>query len=169
MQRPAWRAAGRRLLANPGVEPARPAHRRTGRPRGQPGRRGRLAPRRILSVEAGRIIPGDPAQLVTLERHDSAFDHADDPRPYVYRITEHGLAARWRGTALAWPLIDVRLMAGQSGDTLLCALHRTDSFLELDPTAAGTRTASYRWSGFGFRNAADAAAERICAELYRPA
>jgi poly-gamma-glutamate synthesis protein (capsule biosynthesis protein) len=129
----------------------------------------RLAPRRILSVEAGRIIPGDPAQLVTLERHDSAFDHADDPRPYVYRITEHGLAARWRGTALAWPLIDVRLMAGQSGDTLLCALHRTDSFLELDPTAAGTRTASYRWSGFGFRNAADAAAERICAELYRPA
>jgi poly-gamma-glutamate synthesis protein (capsule biosynthesis protein) len=84
--------------------------------------------------------------LLSLERHNSSIDDEVGLRPYVYAVGPHGLIARWRGSALAWPLID----AVESKDGVLCALHRGDSFLMPDPGTKTTRIAAYRWNGFGF-------------------
>ncbi len=89
-------------------------------------------PTELLAVDAGRLAwPDSPEMLVTLERHPSSLDHEQSPRPYVYEVTSRGLVARWRGTALAWPLIDAALLPGETG--VLCALHRGDSYLVPDP------------------------------------
>jgi poly-gamma-glutamate synthesis protein (capsule biosynthesis protein) len=84
--------------------------------------------------------------LLSLESHTSSIDDEVGLRPYVYAVGPHGLIARWRGSALAWPLID----AVESKDGVLCALHRGDSFLLPDPATTTTRIAAYRWNGFGF-------------------
>jgi len=84
--------------------------------------------------------------LLSLERHTSSIDDEVGLRPYVYAIGPHGLIAKWRGSALAWPLIDTV----ESKDGVLCALHRGDSFLMPDPATKSTRIAAYRWNGFGF-------------------
>jgi hypothetical protein len=84
--------------------------------------------------------------LLSLERHTSSIDDEVGLRPYVYAIGPNGLIARWRGSALAYPLID----AVESKDGVLCALHRGDSFLLADPATKTTRIAAYRWNGFGF-------------------
>jgi poly-gamma-glutamate synthesis protein (capsule biosynthesis protein) len=80
-------------------------------------------------------------------------------RPHVYDVDDRGLVARWRGTALAWPLLDAIVDA----DGNLCALHRGDSFIQPDPHVTTTRTMRYRWNGFGFSAAADSTAG--CARL----
>ncbi|MBF0612612.1 MAG: CapA family protein [Magnetococcales bacterium] len=110
----------------------------------------RSAARHLLAIEAGRLEGRGPVKLFTVERHPSRLDAEDAPRPYVYDIAGHGLIARWRGTALAWPLLDARLLTDKDGSVLLCALHRADSFLQLNPQTRKTRTALYRWNGFGF-------------------
>jgi poly-gamma-glutamate synthesis protein (capsule biosynthesis protein) len=84
--------------------------------------------------------------LLSLERHTSSIDDEVGLRPYVYAIGPNGLIARWRGSALAWPLIDAVVLK----DGVLCALHRGDSFLLADPATKTTRIAAYRWNGFGF-------------------
>ncbi|HUI57824.1 MAG TPA: hypothetical protein VLY04_22760 [Bryobacteraceae bacterium] len=85
-------------------------------------------------------------------------------RPYVYEIQDSGLVARWRGSALAWPLRDAALLPG--GDGLLCALHRRDSFIELQPGSEGVRTAAYRWNGFGFSGVDDPDVLERCRKLF---
>jgi hypothetical protein len=69
--------------------------------------------------------PGAPPLLLALERHPSPLDQAQDPRPYVYEDSPRGLIPRWRGSALAWPLLDAALAPDGSG--VLWALHRGDS------------------------------------------
>jgi len=104
----------------------------------------------VLSVFSARLDQdkNKPAFLLTLERHFSSLDHKESPRPYVYRFTDHGLVAAWRGSALAWPLIDIQLIS-VSGVDYLCALHQQDSFL-VSGVSSATRTAVYQWNGFGF-------------------
>ncbi len=112
----------------------------------------RSRPVRTLSAEAwppGQ--EGEPALLFTLERHPSPIDGEDGVRPYVYEVGPFGLVARWRGSALAWPLVDATVLPGDP--PLLCALHRRDAFLTLDPRAPADRPALYRWNGFGFSGA----------------
>jgi poly-gamma-glutamate synthesis protein (capsule biosynthesis protein) len=82
----------------------------------------------------------------------------------VYEVGPHGFIARWRGSALAWPLLDARLLPGQGG--VLCALHRRDSFLMLTPDSKGTRVAAYRWNGFGFDGIADKGVVSGCRALF---
>ena len=89
---------------------------------------------------------GTEPLLVSLERHPSSIDNELGLRPYVYAVGPGGLVARWRGSALAWPLLD----AITTSDGVVCALHRDDSFLLADPETKGTRIAAYRWNGFGF-------------------
>jgi len=84
--------------------------------------------------------------LLSLERHPSSIDDEVGLRPYVYAVGPHGLVARWRGSALAWPLVD----AVATSNGVLCALHRGDSFLLSDPATTSRRIAAYRWNGFGF-------------------
>ena len=115
----------------------------------------------LLSAEVEKMA-GDagPDLLFTLEQHYSSIDREDSVRPYVYEVRPAGLLARWRGSALAWPLLDAALLPGGSG--VLCALHRRDSFLELRPGSTGVRTAAYRWQGFGFAGVEDAAVLERC-------
>ena len=65
--------------------------------------------------------------LFTLERHFSPMDGEEGLRPCVYEAGPEGLVPKWRGTALAWPLLDAVLLPGDNG--ILCALHRGDSFI----------------------------------------
>ena len=99
----------------------------------------------LVSLQVVTSMATEPL-LLSLERHPSSIDDEVGLRPYVYAIGPNGLIARWRGSALAWPLID----AVESKDGVLCALHRGDSFLLPDPAAKTTRIAAYRWNGFGF-------------------
>ncbi|MGB8028382.1 MAG: CapA family protein [Terracidiphilus sp.] len=99
----------------------------------------------LVSLQLVTSTAAEPL-LLSLERHTSSIDDEVGLRPYVYAVGPHGLIARWRGSALAWPLID----AVESKDGVLCALHRGDSFLMPDPATKTTRIAAYRWNGFGF-------------------
>jgi hypothetical protein len=116
---------------------------------------------RLVSVEPGLATGAHSTSLFTLERHPSAMDGEVALRPHVYDVGDGGLVARWRGTALAWPLLDATVAAG--GD--VCALHRGDSFVEPDPGVTTTRTMRYRWNGFGFSASTDSSGE--CARLMR--
>lgn len=121
----------------------------------------RTKPGRLVSISAGRLAgERGPEMLLILERHFSPLDGEDGVRPYVYEVGPHGLVARWRGSGLAWPLIDATLI-GERQDRL-CALHRTDSFLVPNPEAKGTRTAVYRWNGFGFSAVDEPASLATC-------
>jgi hypothetical protein len=127
--------------------------------------RWKTRPTELLAVDAARLEwPDGPEMLVTLEQHPSSLDHEESPRPYVYEVTSRGLVARWRGTALAWPLIDAALLSGETG--VLCALHRGDSYLVPDPQTLGTRVAAYRWNGFGFSGVDEPAILQRCSELW---
>jgi len=99
----------------------------------------------LVSLQLVTSMAAEP-MLLSLERHNSSIDDEVGLRPYVYAIGPNGLIARWRGSALAWPLVD----AVESKDGVLCALHRGDSFLLPDPATKSTRIAAYRWNGFGF-------------------
>jgi hypothetical protein len=120
----------------------------------------------LVSVQAGRLAgPRGPEYVFTLERHQSPIDTEDGLRPYIYEVGPKGLVARWRGSALAWPLLDAVLMPGRDG--LLCALHREDSFMVLQPNSTGVRTAVYHWNGFGFSGVEDPAALAACREAFQ--
>ncbi len=123
----------------------------------------RSRPSQILSIEKASLSPDGPPLLLTLERHPSPIDGERGVRPYVYEVGPRGLVARWRGSALAWPLVDATILPGTS---LLCALHRGDSFLALDPAAPASRAAVYRWNGFGFTGEDDAAQLAACRALW---
>jgi len=79
--------------------------------------------------------------------------------PYVYAVGRRGLVAKWRGSALAWPLLDAVV---DPKNSYLCALHRSDSFMMLNPSATGTRVAAYKWSGFGFTGLDDPNEAEVC-------
>jgi poly-gamma-glutamate synthesis protein (capsule biosynthesis protein) len=125
----------------------------------------RSRPAPVLSLEGGKMEgPRKPQFLLSLERHESPIDSERDPRPYVYEVGPHGFIARWRGSALAWPLLDARLLPGVDG--VLCALHRSDSFLVLSPESKGMRVAAYHWNGFGFTGIAEGGAVSACRTLF---
>jgi len=120
----------------------------------KPGARGwSVAGKRLLALEKGHLTSTQPGKdfLFTLENHFSSIDQEASPRPYVYEISSHGLVAKWRGSALAWPLVDGKLIRSDASDIdYLCALHRRDSFVMLNQNNKETRTAVYQWNGFGF-------------------
>ncbi|HYM61833.1 MAG TPA: CapA family protein [Thermoanaerobaculia bacterium] len=117
---------------------------------------------RVVSLEVAKLEgPDKPPLLLTIERHASPLDHEEGLRPYVYAIGSRGLIAKWRGSALAWPLLD----AVAEPDGTICALHRADSFAAPDPENRGTRTAAYRWNGFGFDGVGSAEAANRCAAV----
>ena len=123
----------------------------------------RTRPSQILSIEKASFSPDGPPLLLTLERHPSPIDGERGVRPYVYEVGPRGLVARWRGSALAWPLVDATILPGTG---LLCALHRGDSFLAPDPAAPASRAAVYRWNGFGFTGEDDPAPLAACRALW---
>ena len=119
---------------------------------------------RALSLESGRLAGEEGEELLfALERHPSPLDGEDGVRPYVYAVDDTGLVARWRGSGLAWPLVDARLLPG---GRLLCALHRGDSYL-IPGLGAQERLAEvYRWNGFGFSSVDDEGAASACSAFW---
>ena len=120
-------------------------------------------PIRLAAIAASRL-DGKNELLFTLEWHYSPIDREIGLRPYVYSVTDHGLVARWRGSALAWPLLDATLLPDD--ETILCGLHRGDSFIDLQPDSKRTRVAAYRWNGFGFSGVDDPAAMEKCRQCF---
>ena len=108
----------------------------------------RIPPKSIVTISSCQIDSGS-SSLFCIERHYSNMDSSIDLRPYIYRLTPHGIQARWRGSALAWPILDA-VFDEKGKDHLLYALHRGDSYLCLDRKTQSTRIAAYRWNGFGF-------------------
>jgi poly-gamma-glutamate synthesis protein (capsule biosynthesis protein) len=117
----------------------------------------------IVSISQSKL-DGKKDFLITLEKHYSTIDSAVNLRPYVYTIERTGLVANWRGSALAWPLLDAVISADEKH--YLCALHRGDSFIELNPNAKNTRIALYRWNGFGFTGVNDSTVCENCRKYF---
>jgi poly-gamma-glutamate synthesis protein (capsule biosynthesis protein) len=125
-------------------------------------------PRALRRAWPLRLEPGSAPSLLLLEDHPSAIDHRVAPRPYVYAVTAGGLVARWRGSALAYPLEDLSVLPGPGQDSL-CALHHNESFLAgpaSDRSASTRLTKVYRWNGFGFSADTEPALAAACAEVY---
>ncbi|ANH66544.1 CapA family protein [Mitsuaria sp. 7] len=119
--------------------------------------------------------------LLLLEDRYSNLDKRVAPRPYVYALDPPSprggpgrLRALWRGSALAYPLIDAVVMPSSAGGEFLCALHEASSFLAgpviTDPASpAAPLTLAYRWNGFGFSRASAQSDQEACAARYREA
>ncbi len=120
-------------------------------------------PMSIVSVSPAKL-DGVNEYLFALEKHYSTLDSEMNVRPYVYDLDNRGLIARWRGSALAWPMIDARI--SPIDNTVLCAFHRGDSFIQPDKTTKGRRVAAYRWNGFGFKGIPDSIACKLCNWMY---
>jgi hypothetical protein len=108
---------------------------------------------------------GEPL-IVLLESHYSDLDDKVALRPYVYGLTHDKLRARWRGTALAYPLTDVAVPSNIPG--LLCGLHTQGSFLVPETTTARDLTLGYRWNGFGFSLSHAADDQTACRSAFNP-
>jgi poly-gamma-glutamate synthesis protein (capsule biosynthesis protein) len=124
---------------------------------------------RIVSIEKMRVERSQEGQrggeyLFTLEPHYSPMDGEGAVRPCVYEARPDGLTPKWRGTALAWPLKDATLLPGEDG--ILCALHRGDSFIMLQPESRKRRVAAYRWNGFGFSGIHDPNLIKRCEDCF---
>ncbi len=121
-------------------------------------------PMSVVSLNAA-TFDGEQESLFVLEKHYSNMDGETDVRPYVYGIGDQGIYARWRGSALSWPLIDAQISPGDH--QTLCALHRGDSFININKTAGNLRVMAYEWNGFGFNGATDSAKYDVCKKLYK--
>lgn len=121
---------------------------------------------KIVSIEPMKVGGPQPAEyLFTLERHFSSMDGEEGLRPCVYEARPDSLVPKWRGTALAWPLLDAAFLPGAGG--ILCAEHRGDSFIALQPGSNETRIAAYRWKGFGFSGINDPEVLRSCRNYFQ--
>jgi len=119
-------------------------------------------PMPIITLASSKL-DGEHEYLFALEKHYSNLDRETGLRPYVYDIDDKGLFAKWRGSALAWPLLDA-VLSPYDGK-MLCALHSGDSFISPDSTSTNTRIAVYQWNGFGFKGINDSTACESCRKL----
>ncbi|MCX6236647.1 MAG: CapA family protein [Bacteroidia bacterium] len=119
-------------------------------------------PMSIVTITSGKLDEKHE-YLFALEKHYSNLDSEISLRPYVYDIDYKGLFAKWRGSALAWPLLDAIL--SPYNNKILCALHRGDSFIIPDKTTTTTRVVAYQWSGFGFKGINDSTICESCRKL----
>ena len=109
-------------------------------------------------------LDGNEEYILALQNYYSTIDKEVDIRPYVYAVDSHGMYSKWRGSALAYPLLDARISPYNS--RVLCALHRSDSYIALDKKTTHTRIAAYEWNGFGFSGLPDSAARESCEDVF---
>lgn len=100
----------------------------------------------VVSLE--KVNNVSDTYLFCLQNRYSSLDKEQALRPYVYDIDDKGLIAKWRGSSLAWPIIDATAI--KSDSFKICVLHRGDSYLQLNKNEKTTRLAKYKWNGFGF-------------------
>jgi poly-gamma-glutamate synthesis protein (capsule biosynthesis protein) len=97
--------------------------------------------------------------MLLLESHYSDLDGKVALRPYVYAINQGRLKAKWRGTALAYPLTDIAVPPDIPG--LVCGLHTQGSFLMPQEGTPALKLA-YRWNGFGFSLSKSLSDKAVC-------
>jgi len=119
-------------------------------------------PMPITSISVCNI--NSKEHLFMLKSYYSSLDKEISLRPYVYKLEETGLNAKWRGSALAWPLIDAKIY--KSDSCYLFALHRGDSFLSLNKNDSNIHIATYKWNGFGFNIVKDSLLQKKCEYLF---
>jgi poly-gamma-glutamate synthesis protein (capsule biosynthesis protein) len=117
----------------------------------------------LLTIEEAEF-DNQNKYLFTLEQHFSTLDKEIAPRPYVYRITDTGLQALWRGSGLSRPLIDATLTLDNK---YLIALHRTDPFISLDYANGNSIIEIYQWNGFGFSGLKDRSVLNYASRYYK--
>ena len=105
-------------------------------------------------------LDGKEEYLFVLQNYYSTLDKEIAIRPYVYAVDNHGMYAKWRGSALAFPLLDAYI--SPHNPQVLCALHRGDSYIALNKENTNTRIAAYEWNGFGFSGLSDSIACKYC-------
>jgi hypothetical protein len=110
-------------------------------------------------------IDENEEHLFSLESYYSSIDKEINIRPYVYKIDNKGIIAQWRGSALAWPILDAQISPYKN--EILCALHRGDAFIMLGKTAPVQKVAAYKWNGFGFDFITDSTICRDCERIYK--
>ena len=117
-----------------------------------------------LSTIAVAKLDGKEEYLFALQNYYSSIDREVGIRPYVYAVDAHGLYAKWRGSALAYPLLDAYI--SPYNPKVLCALHRGDAYIALDKKNTQVRIAAYEWNGFGFRGLPDSVGCKYCKGVY---
>jgi hypothetical protein len=121
-------------------------------------------PMSLVSLQKINIEDKDD-HLFSLESYYSTIDKEINIRPYVYKIDKTGITARWRGSALAWPMLDAQI--SPYNNEVLCALHRGDSFINLEKTLKVNKIAAYKWNGFGFNFIKDSTICGDCERIYK--
>ena len=119
-------------------------------------------PMSIITLTSGKL-DGKNEFLFALEKHFSTLDGEISLRPYVYNVNGSGITAIWRGSGLAWPLLDAQLSI--EDNNVLCVLHRGDSFINPSKALDSRRLAAYKWNGFGFSGINDSLKCESCLKL----
>jgi hypothetical protein len=117
----------------------------------------------IVSLFKAKLNGSDDF-LFILEKHYSDIDRKVSLRPYVYQADDGGLVARWRGSALSWPILDAIIPDNTDGS--LYVLHSGDSFINPGDKSGIKRVGVYRWTGFGFKGITDSASVQKCRSLF---
>lgn len=102
--------------------------------------------------------------IFALESHYSSLDKEINIRPYVYKIDQKGITARWRGSALAWTMLDAQI--SPYNDQILCALHRGDAFIMPGKINTVQKVAAYKWNGFGYSYITDSVICEDCEGVF---
>jgi poly-gamma-glutamate synthesis protein (capsule biosynthesis protein) len=105
-------------------------------------------------------LDGKEEYLFALQNYYSTLDKEIAIRPYVYGVDNQGLYAKWRGSALAFPLLDASI--SPHNPQILCAVHRGDSYISLNKENIDVRIIAYEWNGFGFSGLPDSVACKYC-------
>ena len=119
----------------------------------------RTHPMPLVYISTAKL-DGKKEYIFALQNYYSTLDKEVSIRPYVYDVDSQGMYAKWRGSALAYPLLDAYI--SPYNPQVLCALHRGDSYIALNKENTDTRIAAYEWNGFGFRGLSDSIACKYC-------
>ncbi len=114
----------------------------------------------LRRVATYRLADGSQILLLLLELY-SDLDRTVGLRPHVYRVGKNGIQPLWRGSGLAFPLIDV-IPVHHGGGDVLCALHSGGSFLTGVQKSLPSFVMVYQWNGFGFTAVHDKTVEQKC-------
>lgn len=128
------------------------------------GRRHELRNLPLRRIAPYRLADGTAVLFLLLELY-SDLDRAVGLRPHVYRVEQDGIRPLWRGSGLAFPLIDAIPVSAGSRD-VLCALHAGGSFLTGMQNNRPSFVMAYQWNGFGFSAERDEALVRKCQDIF---
>jgi poly-gamma-glutamate synthesis protein (capsule biosynthesis protein) len=96
-------------------------------------------------------LPSGQEGLLMLLELESPFDKVLGLRPHVYRLDHHQLLPVWRGSALAYPVEDLKITKDAAGRDVMCVLHEPVSHLgRVRVSSKEHLVLAYRWNGFGF-------------------